>query len=273
MSLIPGLMSYSYTQSFEQELMTAEKLVRRVEELQLKTLEWCHFPCHEPGNVDWGQVRLLDRLAQRSGIKNSIAGFAPLLAGEQDRQQFVDMVSIQLDVSKYIGAKRMRFHGMTERTLGIGPRPDLDRCIDNLKRVLDLAHRADIVIALENHMDFTVEDFETIFEAIDSPLLAVNLDTGNLLPLHQDVLHFAERFLDHIVSCHFKGVKYVWQDDGALLTSCPAAHSIVPLDRVINILKKSRQDLPVHIEILTKNAADEDVLVQDHAVFLKSRSV
>jgi len=84
MAIRPGLMSYSYHHCFGQGAMTPEGLIARCMELGLRSLEWCHFPCHEPGAVDWEQVRTLDRLGREHGIENSVAGFAPLLAEGRD---------------------------------------------------------------------------------------------------------------------------------------------------------------------------------------------
>ena len=159
---------------------------------------------------------------------------------------------------------------MSEIELGIGgPRPPLDVCLDNLKRVVELAEQAKIILALENHMDFRIADFRYFFEHIDSPHLRINLDTGNLLPLQEDVISFAEEFADKIVSCHFKGVRYIWRDYGAILTSCLPEESIIDLGKIIEILIQQPRTIPLHIEIVAMNSGDEDSLLAAHAIFLK----
>ena len=72
--------------------MTPERLVARCRQLGLRSLEWCHFPCHEPGRVDWDQVRLLDRLSRQAGIQSAVAGFAPLLSEGTERERMLAMV-------------------------------------------------------------------------------------------------------------------------------------------------------------------------------------
>jgi sugar phosphate isomerase/epimerase len=243
----------------------------RLDELQLKSAEWCHFPCHEPSKVDWEQVNLLDRLGREKGISNSVAGFAPLLARGEDRNRLLDMVRTQLDISRHIGAKRMRFHGMAEVELGIGVRPPREVCLDNLKRVVEMGEQNGIVIALENHMDFHTDDFRYFFEHIDSPFFRINLDTGNHLPIFEDVIAFAREFSDRIVSCHFKGVRFVWKDYGAVLLSCKPEDSLVNLSEMIDILSRCPQDVETHIEVVAMNSRDEDVLVGDYATFLQAR--
>ena len=271
MAIIPGLMTYSYHRSFPEGKMTPERLMARLDELQLKSAEWCHFPCHEPGKVDWDQVNHLDRLGRERGISNSVAGFAPLLARGKDRNRMLEMVRTQLEISRHIGAKRMRFHGMAEVELGIGVRPPRAICLDNLKRVIEMGEQYGIVIALENHMDFRTDDFRCFFAHIDSPFFRINLDTGNHLPIFEDVIAFAREFSDRIVSCHFKGARFVWKDYGAVLTSCKPEDSLVDLSDVIDILSRCPHDVETHIEVVAMNSSNEDVLVGDYATFLQAR--
>ena len=113
--LIPGLMTYSFHHSFAEGKMTPERLMDCAAELGLESLEWCHFPCHEPGKVDWPQVKLLDRLGRESAIANSIAGFAPLLARGDQRKEMLDRVRTQLEVSRYIGASQPHALSRNER--------------------------------------------------------------------------------------------------------------------------------------------------------------
>jgi len=268
MSIIPGIMSYSYHLSFPEGIMTPKRFMERTAELGMKSTEWCHFPCHEPGKVDWDQVRLLDKLGREMSISNSIAGFAPLLAEGEKRNSMLEMVKTQIEVSKFIGANRLRFHGMAEMELGIGVQPPLEICLDNLKRVVELGEKNGIVIALENYMDFRAADFRYLFDQINSPFLAINLDTGNLLPLFEDTIAFANEFKDKIISCHLKGVRFTWEDYGAVLTTTGPENSIVDLRTILDILSTAAQDIPTHIEIVAMKSNDEDKLVEKYARFL-----
>lgn len=248
--------------------MTPNKFIDRVAELNLKSAEWCHFPCHEPGKVDWEQVKLLDRLGRGIGITNSLAGFAPLLSTGKNVDIMLEMVRTQLEVSQFINSRRLRFHGMVETDLGIGTQAPREICLENLKRIVELGEKHDIIIALENHMDFNLYDFRYFFERIDSPFLKINLDTGNFLPLFEDVEVFAKEFSDKIVSCHLKGVRFVWRDYGAILTSCKPEDSLVDLTAILKILSTCEQDIIVLIEVVAMNSNDEDFWVGEYAKFL-----
>jgi sugar phosphate isomerase/epimerase len=269
MAIIPGLMTYSYHRSFPEGRMSAERLIARSRDLDLHSLEWCHFPCHEPGKVDWEQVRHLDGLARAQGIRSSLAGFAPLLSEGLRRDHMLAMVRTQLEVSRHIGATRMRFHGMAERELGIGVQVPRELCLENLRRVVALAEEFGVVIALENHMDFRIVDFRYFFKHISSPYLRVNLDTGNQLPLFEDTIAFAQEFADKIASCHLKGSRFVWEDFGAVLTSCPPGDSLVDLTALLDLLARTPRDIPTHIEVVAMTSDEEDALVGQYAEFIR----
>ena len=263
-------MTYSYHRSFAEGRMTPERMVARCRQLGLRSLEWCHFPCHEPERVDWEQARLLDRLGREAGLQSAVAGFAPLLAEGPELQRMLGMVRTQLDVSRAIGAKRLRFHGMTELQTGIGSVPPLGRCLENLRRVVALAEEAGVVLALENHMDFRTVDFRYFFDHISSPYLRMNLDTGNQLPLFEDTIAFAREFADRIVSCHLKGSRFLWQDFGAVLTSCPPRESLVDLTALLELLARTPRSIPTHIEVVAMTSDEEDPLVSQYAEFMRA---
>jgi sugar phosphate isomerase/epimerase len=215
-------------------------------------------------------VQTLTRGASARGIDCSLAGFAPLLAEGSQREKMLAMLRTQMEVSRHIGATRLRFHGMAERELGIGTPVPRERCLDNLRRVVALAEEFQVVIALENHMDFRTVDFRYFFQHISSPYLWVNLDTGNQLPLFEDTIAFAREFADRIASCHLKGCRFVWQDFGAVLTSCPPRASLVDLTALLELLARTPRNIPTHIEVVAMTSDEEDSLVRQYAEFMRA---
>jgi len=269
MPVVPGLMSYSYHLSWQEGKMTPERFIARCAELGLETNEWCHFPCHSPDVCDWDQVKLLKRLSDERGIACQVSGFAPLMADESEREGMLAMVAAQLEVSRYIGAERLRFDGMLNQRLSIGDQPPLALCAENLKRVVALAEQAGVLIALEDHLDFRSADLRYLLAAVDSPFLAITLDTGNLLPVGEDAVAFAEEFAPHIVNCHFKGVHFVFRDYGAVLTTGHPEQSIVDLAAIAAILDRQPQRITAHIEVVAMKSEDEDPFVVEYAGFLR----
>ena len=112
-------------------------------------------------------------------------------------------------------------------------------------------------------------DFRYFFDHIASPYLRLNLDTGNQLPLFEDTIAFAREFADRTASCHLKGSRFLWQDFGAVLTSCPPRQSLVDLTALLDLLARTPHDIPIHIEVVAMTSDKEDTLVGQYAEFLR----
>lgn len=57
-----GLNSYSYHNSFEAGRMTLERLLNKVRELGLESVEWCHGPWFTPASFDKDEAGRIKRL-------------------------------------------------------------------------------------------------------------------------------------------------------------------------------------------------------------------
>jgi sugar phosphate isomerase/epimerase len=268
---IVGINSYSHHNSFESGRMTLERLLNRVKELGLKSVEWCHGPWFTPGSFDENEARWIKRLADEMGIKCRVAGFAPLLAEGERVKDMLKMVDIQLEATKIFEAPVLRFDGMLCTEIRInGPKP-LNLCLNNLRRVVERGEKTGVVIALEDHMDFGLKEFKFFLNEIRSPYLKITFDTGNLLPLFEDPLKFAEELLEHIVDVHFKGIEHVFTHCGALQTGCPPEHSVINLDAILNVLSHASQEVSLHIEVMARDEEMEDRLVESYVKFLRKR--
>ena len=74
--------------------------------------------------------------------------------------------------------------------------------------VLEWAARYDMIINVEPHGPYTTnpDTMEQILTMFDSPLLRMNLDTGNTFIAGRDPVAFVKRFRDKIAHCHIKDV-------------------------------------------------------------------
>lgn len=74
--------------------------------------------------------------------------------------------------------------------------------------VLEWAARYDMIINVEPHGPYTTnpDTMEEILTMFDSPLLRMNLDTGNTFIAGRDPVAYVKRFRDKITHCHIKDV-------------------------------------------------------------------
>jgi len=268
MPITPGLMSYSYHLTLRETGLTHTAFLDRAAGLGLRAVEWCHGPFHFPGAFDEAAAHEVRRLSDRRGLRSHLSGFARILSEGADVEEMLAWVDTQLRVTRIFGAQLMRFDGMVNQTLRVNAPKPMPRCLDNLRRVLERAETAGVVLAIENHMDFNSEEMLWLLERLDSPYAALTFDVGNLIPRMEHPLRFAREMLPHIANVHFKSVEFLFEEYGATLTSVPAEESAVDLRELLRILHGSPRDVTLHIEVVARRREDEDPLVEDLAAFV-----
>ncbi len=82
------------------------------------------------------------------------------------------------------------------------------RMRESYLRIMDTAHRYDIVVNIETHGYFTgnPEFMERMLDFVDSPLLRMTFDTGNVYIAGQDPAAFLKRFVSKVSHVHIKDV-------------------------------------------------------------------
>ena len=263
-------MSYSYHLTLQEEGMSHEAFLDKAVAFGLRAVEWCHGPFHAPEVFDEASAHEARRLSDERGLQSYLSGFAPILAEGERVGRMLDMLEVQLRTTEIFGAPVMRFDGMINQERRVNAPKPIDLCVANLERVVKRAAEAGVVIALENHMDFTIADLKTILERIDSPNLQLTFDVGNSIPRLEHPLDFARELLPHIVNVHFKSVEFLFEDYGATLTSVPVEQSAIDLTELVGVLATARRDVTLQIEVVARKREDEDRLVDDLARFVNS---
>ena len=110
-----------------------------------------------------------------------------------------------------------------------------------------------VTLALENHGQFAGRSHQVraIIDAVGSPALRVNFDTGNFLPVGQNPTEAAQHLADLVVLAHLKDMRAATGDetshvfaapDGQLLTGCVIGEGLVDLAAIRAILAGAGYD-------------------------------
>ncbi len=114
-----------------------------------------------------------------------------------------------------------------------------------LQRVLPVAERHKVHIALEPHQKFTVKlkTYQKLLGLVDSPYLSANPDTGNVFMSGGDPYEFVEAVADRVVHVHAKDIGGVVMDERGKVTGVPSGVAcgagVIDWPRVIRILRKA----------------------------------
>jgi len=105
-----------------------------------------------------------------------------------------------------LGADRMRIVAAS-LNYAKAPREELiRRVIPLLAEAAAAAENEGVVLALENHIDFTSAELLRILGEVGSDFLRVNFDTGNCVRVREDPVEAATRLAPHTISTHTKDV-------------------------------------------------------------------
>lgn len=104
-----------------------------------------------------------------------------------------------IEIAGHLGAEVLRT--FTHHPYG----PDiLTYTIRDLRDVLDTAVRAGVIVAVENHEEFTSAELVHLVTEIDHPCVRLLFDYGNSLPVLEPPHNALATMQDHIVACHMK---------------------------------------------------------------------
>ena len=73
-----------------------------------------------------------------------------------------------------------------------------------LRELLPTAKRLGINVAIENHLDFTIEELVQLIRRIDSPHVGVLFDIGNGIATLDDPIESAELLAPYVMATHYK---------------------------------------------------------------------
>lgn len=114
-----------------------------------------------------------------------------------------------------------------------------------LRRVLPVAERHKVHIALEPHQKYSVKlkTYLEVLNLVESPYFNCNPDTGNVFMAGQDPYAFLETIAKRIVHVHAKDIGGVVMSDRGKVTGvpsgCACGEGVLDWKRIIGILRKA----------------------------------
>lgn len=151
-----------------------------------------------------------------------------------------------VDIALELGTDILRVFSGNARE-GVSQAQGMDWILEGLTAGAAYAKSQGVTLALENHGKFAgrSDQVRAIIDAVASPALRVNLDTGNFLPVGQNPTEAAKRLADLVVLAHLKDMRpatgdeasHVFADpDGQLLTGSVIGDGLVDLPAIRAVL-------------------------------------
>jgi 3-oxoisoapionate decarboxylase len=129
--------------------------------------------------------------------------------------------------------------------------------VNHWKRVLGASEpilkKHKLLVGVENHKDWLADELVEILKSAGSEYLGACVDFGNNFALLEDALEVAEKLAPYAVTTHLKDMAVKPYADGFELSEVPLGEGIVPLAKIINLLRAKRSDINICLEMITRD--------------------
>jgi len=274
-----GIDSYSYHRYFgdvypDQEdpgiRWTFHDFVKRAAALGVDgvSLESCFFESLDPG-----YLREIEAALDAKGLERVLAwGHPDGLEAGRNEDAWRAMNDL-IPKARLMGADIMRMVASSLRFRHEPHGPQIDAIVNMLTESVKIAEGCGVVLAIENHIDYTSAEIEQILDRVGSDSLRVNFDTGNTLRMMEDPVAAARRLGPYTVATHTKDVdacRHVRPEEWYFFSSVPVGTGLIDMPGVVRALKETGYDGVLAVESdHHKDNQDEDQLVADSVAYLK----
>ena len=117
-----------------------------------------------------------------------------------------------------------------------------------------------LVLAVENHKDWRIEEMISLMERLDSEAVGVCLDTGNNIALLEDPIEVTSALAPWTRTVHFKDMSVERAEDGFLLAEVPLGEGYLDLKRIIDLCRAAYPDVWFNLEMITRDPLSIPVL-------------
>ena len=269
-----GIDSYCYHRFFGEvypqqpqpdRRMTLEDFLRRAHELGVDgvSLESCFLP-----EFSAGYLAHVKQVLDEYGLDRVYAwGHPDGLEGGTNTDAYQEMIG-SFERARQVGAKVMRVVGSSLMFRNQPHQPQIDRLARMFREAVKVAESHGIRMAVENHIDFTADEMLQLLDAVGSPYLGINFDTGNFLRLLDDPIKGMAKLAPRVYATHIKDLKVqrgVSPDEWYFFSSTPVGEGLVDNQKLVEILAEAGFEgvLAVEMDFLHPDYGnDEDRAVE-----------
>lgn len=129
----------------------------------------------------------------------------------------------------------------------------VDQSYDALRLAMPVIEKHKVIVALENHKDWTLEDFLKLLRTYQSEYLQVCLDFGNNISLLDDPMELIEGLARYAKSTHIKDMALQPYADGFLLSEVVLGQGMLDLPKIVSIIQKANPNTKFSLEMITRD--------------------
>lgn len=127
------------------------------------------------------------------------------------------------------------------------------RSHESIQAALPLLDRYKIPLGLENHKDWTADEFAALMAKYATEYLGICLDFGNNISLLDDPLEAVKKLAPYTTVTHMKNIEVRRYENGFLLSEVVPPEGMLDLPAVIEIIRAARPQARFILEMITRD--------------------
>lgn len=141
-----------------------------------------------------------------------------------------------------------------------------------IERVVPIANKYKMAVGIENHKDWTVEDYVAILKKYSSEYLGVCIDFGNNLALLDDPMDVVESLAPYVINTHIKDMGVEEYEDGFVMSEVALGKGFLDLKRMVAVVLKARPSAKFSLDMLTRDPLKISCLTEKYWVTFPERN-
>lgn len=129
----------------------------------------------------------------------------------------------------------------------------VDQSRGAVELVVRLLDRHKVVLAIENHKDWTLDEMQGLLKTYESEYLGCCFDFGNNIALLDDPMDMAVTLAPYVKATHVKDMAVRPYQDGFLLSEVPLGTGLLDLVGMVTTLRRANPRLRLSLEMITRD--------------------
>jgi 3-oxoisoapionate decarboxylase len=125
--------------------------------------------------------------------------------------------------------------------------------LEKLSAAIPIFEKHKFTLALENHKDWTTEEFVSLFQKYSSEFFGACLDFGNNISLLEDPMETITTVAPFVKATHVKDMAIAPDPEGFLLSEVPLGQGFLDLPRAFAVLQSANPSLRFSLEMITRD--------------------
>ena len=239
-------------------------------------LEWLMDPCAElelsvlyafsTRLQDHDYARNIRDRAERQGLELILQAsfdWAPEVAeAEKERAKCVDSLMIAKNMGvRIVNVRHSDPLKKNHYTKNPSITTQIERMKENFAQLASIADEMSVIITMENHTDYRCSEIVQVLEAVNSPSLMANFDTGNPVNVIEDPVEAAKSIASYTVKVHLKDYRvmnYSMIDGTPKFSHAPTGQGDIDIPQILDILQRNSPD-PDNLRLCLETVPPLDV--------------